>query len=979
MNPYAMEKPMSKRLFRFFLGALIISGFLALTGQVVLNNSGGVHPFPILETSRVFAAELAQKPAWPQSKSDLAPDPNIIYGRLENGLRYVLLKNSEPKDRVSMHLNVQAGSLHETENERGLAHFLEHMVFDGSTHFPPGELVKYFQSIGMQFGPDANAHTGFNETVYDILLPDGGKKHFLEALVVIRDFAEGALLLEEEVKKERGVVLAEKRTRDSASYRTFKAGLNFEFPKTRIIKRLPIGTDEVISKADRKSVKAYYDAWYRPEKLILVVVGDFDTSLATRLIKDQFNTLKPRASARDPFEMGAPGHTGLKTFHHHEKEAGNTDISIQVAKGIKPRKDTRAYRKKMLARNVANSIVHNRLELLVAKPESPFTSASIGGGVFLRKLAYAGIQAESSPEKWAESLQVLENVLRQALIFGFTPAEVERAKKELSADLEEAVKKATTRDSRRLARGIIADLNAERVTLAPQQEKALYAPLVKALTPKSVHAAFKRLWAPDHRLVSVTGNADLAAGGADPQQLIRKTFEKSQIIAVAKPEALKEVVFPYLLPPEKSGSIIVRNRLDDLGIEQIQFENGVRLNLKKTDFKADEIIVNLIFGHGRDAEPEDKAGVLDLAAAVVNESGLGALNKENLARALAGKTTRVSFSTGGQWLAFGGQTSPAEIEHLFTLLHTHLQDPAYRPAAYELSLKRFGQMYQALDHSIDGNIRLKGWRFLAGGDTRFGMAPYERFKTLTLDDVRNAIDQPLKEAPLEISMVGDFNLETVITLAARYLGGLPVRKKLTPIKRPGSPRFPAGASKTIDVATKIPKALAIVAYATDDFWDIKRSRRLSILAEVFSERLRLSLRERLGATYSPAVFNRASRAYRGYGAMQAFVHVAPEQVDLVVTEVRRIAADLAQKGVTADELRRALDPTLTSLKDMRKTNSYWLNSVLTGSTRFPQQLAWSRSIMDDYAAITAAELSRLAQKYLQAQNSALVVIRPAKP
>lgn len=183
---------------------------------------------------------------WPHEKSDLAPDPAIIFGRLANGLRYVLMENQEPRDRVSMHLIVQAGSMNEDDHEQGYAHFLEHMLFNGSKHFKPGELVKFFQSIGMRFGGDANAHTGFYETVYDVLLPDSKQGSLEKGLLVLQDYAEGALLLPSETEKEKKIILAERRTRDSASYRTYEAVIKFEFPDARISKRLPIGLEKTI-------------------------------------------------------------------------------------------------------------------------------------------------------------------------------------------------------------------------------------------------------------------------------------------------------------------------------------------------------------------------------------------------------------------------------------------------------------------------------------------------------------------------------------------------------------------------------------------------------------------------------------------------------------------------------------------------------------------------------------------------------------
>ncbi len=223
----------------------------------------------------VFAENII--PLWPHEESDLKPDPAVIFGRLPNGFRYVLMENHEPIDRVNISLNVQAGSMFEENKQEGLAHYLEHMLFCGSTHFKPGELVKYFQDLGMQFGPDANAHTGFYETVYDILLPDGRKESLDKGFLIVEDFAGGALLLDSEVDRERRVILAEKRSRDSASYRTFVSTMKFKFPDSKISKRFPIGVEEVLESMTPVQLKEFYETWYRPENIILVVVGDFDS------------------------------------------------------------------------------------------------------------------------------------------------------------------------------------------------------------------------------------------------------------------------------------------------------------------------------------------------------------------------------------------------------------------------------------------------------------------------------------------------------------------------------------------------------------------------------------------------------------------------------------------------------------------------------------------------------------------------------
>ena len=265
----------------------------------------------------VFAENII--PPWPHKGSDLKPDPAVIFGSLPNGFRYVLMENHEPKDRVNISLNVQTGSMFEENGQEGLAHYLEHMLFCGSTHFKPGELVKYFQDLGIQFGPDANAHTGFYETVYDILLPDGRKESLDKGFLIVEDFAGGALLLDSEVDRERRVILAEKRSRDSASYRTFVSTMKFKFPDSKISKRFPIGAEEVLESMTPVQLKGFYETWYRPENIILVMVGDFDPKTAVPLIEKRFSGFSPKAGIKPYPSFGDIKHEGVKAFYHYEK------------------------------------------------------------------------------------------------------------------------------------------------------------------------------------------------------------------------------------------------------------------------------------------------------------------------------------------------------------------------------------------------------------------------------------------------------------------------------------------------------------------------------------------------------------------------------------------------------------------------------------------------------------------------------------
>ncbi len=908
---------------------------------------------------------------WPHEKSGLMPDPALIFGKLPNGFRYVLMENREPRDRVSLHLNIQAGSLHETDEQQGFAHYLEHMMFNGSENFPPGELVKYFQSIGMDFGPDANAHTGFDETVYDVILPKGTKESLEQGFMVMRDYARGALLLESEIEREKGIILSEKRTRDSVGYRTYISSMKFLFPGSKINKRIPIGIEETIRKADRKLLKDYYDTWYHPENIILVMVGDFDTEIAEPLIKSFFAELAPMAPARPCPEMEMIKHEGIKAFYHYENEAGNTETAIQAAWSEDPEPDSLALQKKILTWNMADSILNNRLDAMMEKPDNPFTSASVFSGIMLNTLGYAEISAKSDPGNWKQVLPVLEQSLRQAIEFGFTESELDRVKKEYLAALDVAVLKKETRNSSHLARLIIRNLNDDKVLQSPEQEKDLFGHFIQSLTTEQAYKAFVKLWK-RHRLIMITGNAHIKEKGKTPEQVIKAIFDKSVETKVKQPEQEKTIKFPYLPEPEKTGLILRQNVISDLGVEQTDYKNGLRLNLKKTDFKKNQVIAVVTFGHGKKTEPAP--GLAMLAESLVNKSGLGRLTENELDRALAGKSTSVNFSIEENSFILKGKTIPEELPLLFQLLFAHLTDPGYREEVYLLVMDRFKQLYDKYTHSIDGAMGLHGNQFLAGGDSRFGMPLYDEFRKLTKSQVRSWID-PSRKGRLEISVVGDFEPDTVRELAGRYFGSLPEMELIEDKKE--SLSFPSGGNLAINVKTSINKGMVVMAWPTEDFSNIHRVRRLSMLGHVFSEILREEIREKTGATYSQYAYNKSSRTYTGYGVFRSVLFIDPAMSEKIIRNVKKIVSDLVKNGITQDELKRSVEPVLTSIKDMKRTNSYWVNTVLKHSLRRPEQLSWPGSVQEDYASVTIQDIHDLAKTYLaDEKKAAVIVIKP---
>lgn len=950
--------------------------FAAVLGTIGILMTNGCAYFGQTALSGNPSRVLVERRAWPHSDSDLKPAPDVTFGRLSNGFRYVMMENKTPASRVSMHLYVQVGSLAEFEGEEGIAHFLEHMLFDGSTHFPPGEMVKYFQRIGMQFGPDANAHTGFGQTVYDILLPEGDLKSIEDGLLVLGDFAEEALLLPSEVDKEKKVVLAEKRARDSARYRTIRAIFDFEMPGSLLADRFPIGESEAILAFDAGMLRHFYDTWYRPERMTLVMVGDFDAAAALPLVESEFGAMRARKEKIEPPPFGSFKHHGVKPFYHHEREMGATTVSIEAVEQKEMSADGVDRQRRILREEIAKRIMQWRLDRLVRETDGLLTRVRVGAGVYLQQIHFSELSADCKPEHWERVLVHLEKALRKAVVYGFTPSELNRAKKSLRAELKRDAEEMNSRESRALAEQIMDSIGRWEVFQSPSQRLSLLGPMVDEVELEEINQAFADLWPDDHRLVLVTGDVELAGTGKAPEETILSAYRSSLTEPVDPPAEADVSVFPYLEPPKTTGTIRRRTSLSDLDILKIQFENGVDLVLKKTDFKENEVQAAVSFGHGKYSEPADQPGLAQMTEAVINESGFGAMSRIELENALAGRLAEISLDVREDMFVINGHASSSEMRLLFQLLYTMIKDPGYQPEALTLARKQFEQKNRSMRHKVEGLMQLRGQKLLAGGDERLGWPEMAQIEQIEIEQIKAWFGGQIDHAPIEIAIVGDFRIDDAIRLASLYFGSLPARSEsMTDVQR-AAPTFPVGRDFFIEADTAIERGLAVVAFPTDDFWDIGRTRRLSILSDIFSERLRVHVREKLGASYSPYTYNRAYRAYSGYGVLQAMLLVNPDRAKAIVGEVETIAEELSAGGITQDELHRALDPTLVQIKDLRQTNRYWLNSVMIGSSRHPVQFSWARSIEKDYAAIDVAEISALAKRYLDNRQAASIVIVP---
>jgi len=935
----------------------------------------------VLTAGALTAHTPTSGPRFAHEKSDLRADPAARFGRLENGLHYVVLPNAEPKDRVSLRLVIFAGSFQETEEQRGVAHFLEHMAFNGSKHYPPGTMIEFFQRMGMSFGGDSNAYTAFDHTNYMLELPDTKPATLAEGFKVLSDYADGLLLLDDELEKERGIILSEKRARDSVEYRQRVAEFEFVLGNTLIAKRLPIGLESVIQKAPRAAFADFYDTWYRPSRMGVIAVGDFDPEVIEKHIVDTFSSLQPRGPGRADPELGSPDvFSGIRAFHHHEPEAGSSAVCIQTVDALSPEPDNAARRIRELPRRLAAAMLSRRIDILSKQENAPFISghASIHDGIG-RIYRNGFFELTCKPELWAETLAVAEQELRRALQYGFQPAELTEARANLLNALEQAARTAPSRRSPDLAAEIVAALVQDDVLTTPADDLALLKPALEKITVDDCNEALRAAFANPGRFVSVLGNARLGVPGSpSPEEQILAVYEKTAATPVEPPPSFDDLEFAYT-DFGGVGEVASRQHVEDLDVHLVRYANDVRLNLKATDFEAGKIRVSVRVGAGQLIQPRDKPGLAEFAEALIAGGGLGRHSVDELQRILAGKNVVLSARVENDAIVFTAFTHRDDLLLQLQLIAAVLVDAGYRDEAVRIAHKNYDSFYTRIAHLPDGPLRIDVPRLLASGDTRFGLPTREELFARTPEEVRVWLNLQFTRGPIEIALVGDLETDAAIDAVARTFGALPPREPKPGYDDERRAAFPEPFSRTFTVPSEIPKGYVALFWPTTDSRDIGITRRLSVLAEVLNDRLRVKIREELGDAYSPDAGSDPSDTYHHYGYITALVAVDPAKAATVTEAILEIADDLAAHGVSEDELERAKNPILTSLREAGRNNAYWLQSVLSRAQEQPQRLDWRRSIDRDFASISKSEIDALAKQYLPVARAFRITSLPVKP
>lgn len=906
--------------------------------------------------------------------SDLPADAQVEYGVLPNGLRYAVMANGTPSNTATLLMRIDTGSLNEQDDERGLAHFLEHMAFNGSENVPEGEMVKRLEKYGLAFGPDTNASTGFEETIYQLELPEVNDEILNETLMLMRETASNLTLDPDAINRERGVILAEKRARNSAAYKAFVARLSYYLDGSLFPDRLPIGTEEAIKSVTAEQFRHFYNGYYRPENTFIVLVGDFDTGYAATKIAEYFANWEAVGKPLESFTPALLKAREMDVEYYVDPEI-RTSVSLNVMRAPDMREDTVGNRRDSHIESLGNRILARRLSKQAQTVDAPFIGAEAGTSNVYDIFSISSVSLSSRPEDWAAALAVGEQELRRAYLHGFTQAELDEQIAITRQSRQVAVQTSSTRRTPLLARRIMGSFSDESVFTSPAHDLEAFENYADHITPQQVHAEFRKIWAAYETPQIYLSTSEIIE---NPRDTILEAFRDSQAVEVESGEEADPGEFAYTdFGP--AGEVVERATIADIGIETVRFGNNVRLNIKKTPYQKNIINLSVAFGQGELALPRDNPGLRWFAPSIMTSGGLKAHSADDIQTLMAGKSVGAGFSMGTRRFYLGGSTTPEHLPDQLNLMAALISAPGFRAESVARYGKLIESLYPTLDSTPAGVAQRDADRIVRSGDPRFGIPDEEALLGVSMETLVEWITPGLQNSAMEIAVVGDVDVGTVIAEVARTFGAFPSRSINVPVYSSGVTRltFPEGSKQPVILShTGEPDTALLLVYwpGPDGRSDVTASE-LDVLQSVFENRLNDVLREELGSTYSPGAFNFASRDYPDFGYFGVSVEVNPDDIDQVQARIFDLATEIQTGTVTQDEFDRAITPIRENIEESLENNGYWMNVIGEAQTD-PERLDRHRRRTTLYRNMKLDDVIRRGESLFENSKSITLYILP---
>ncbi|MDW7695507.1 insulinase family protein [Flammeovirgaceae bacterium SG7u.111] len=940
---------MYQRIIVFFFGIMFVVG-QSLFAQSTLNADAAISNI----------------------NNEIPVDPSIRIGKLDNGMTYYIKKNAKPENKVDLRLAVNAGSILEDDDQLGLAHFMEHMCFNGTKNFEKNELVSYLQSIGVKFGAHLNAYTSFDETVYILPIPVDDEDKLNKGLQILEDWAFNASLDPEEIEKERGVVIEEWRLGLGADGRMREVWLPVLLKDSRYAERLPIGTKEVLESFKPETIQRFYKDWYRPDLMAVVAVGDIDVDEMEKKIKEQFGKVPAVKKPKKRIEYDMPQHEETLVAIAKDKEATYNRISIYYKHQKESFKTIADYRQQVM-NSLYNGMLNQRLNELRQSATPPFMYGGASYGGFL-----AGIDAYTVTAIAGDNgiLTGMESALEESyrvLQHGFTPGELERYKTELLAYMERAYNERDKSESGNYADEYVRNFLEDEPIPGIATEFAIYKEFLPTIKLEEVNALAKKWMTPNNRVVVVTA-VEKEGNEVPTKAQITGLLEK---VDKKKLEPyVDEVSATALMEELPAAGKIVDEEKKALGVTELTLSNGVKVVLKPTDFKNDEILLDGYSWGGSSLYPDEDYQSVTNADAIMSQSGLKDMNNIALQKLMTGKIASASPYIRQLTQGISGSAAPKDLETMFQLVHLNFTAPRKDPEAFQSYINQNKALYKNLLSNPQYYFMDQASKVMSQNSIRGGGFPTEEdWNNIDLDRSFEIYQERFADASgFTFFLVGNFKVEEIKPLLATYLGSLPALNKDEKWKDLNI-RYPEGKVEKIVKKGTEPKSMVRLAVTGYFDYDKKTAYKMTSVAQVLTIKLIERLREEIGGVYGVGASASVQELPVGSYMLNISFPCGPDNVEKLTEAALDELKKLREEGPSEEDLVKIKETQKLEMKENLKQNRFWL-STLRNSYMYDRDYTEIEDYEERIDKLTAEDLKKVAAKYFTLDNYAKMVLIP---
>ena len=927
----------------------------------------------------LMLAMLFALPSAAQQKGEQLPvDPSITIGKLKNGITYYIRHNEKPDNLVNFYIAQKVGSIQEEESQRGLAHFLEHMCFNGTEHFPGKSLINYLEGIGVKFGADLNAYTSIDETVYNINnVPVGTPGAIDSCLWILRDWADGLTLAAEEIDKERGVIHEEWRGRNTAMMRMQERMLADIFPGSRYGKRLPIGIMEVVDNFPYQALRDYYEKWYRPDLQGIVVVGDIDVKEVEKKIKKIFGKIKKAKNPAERIYYPVDDNKEMIFSQQIDKEQQNYMLQLMYKHDVPSRdqRNTKEYIVENTKRSFAIGMLNSRFGEIMSKENPPYMRAGVGYssfGVTQTKKAFT-VMVQCKPEQIMEAIPMVFTEVERARRFGFTEPEFKRVKESMIAGMDSWYAERDKRTSDYYIQNCVRHFLDEVDMMAPEDEYKLSIEIINSLTLEEINKVIPSLHREDNRVaVSFAPEREgmTYPGKNDIEQLLSMVGN-----ARITPYEDNAVDAP-LLENIPEGGKVVKSEEGKWGSTIWTLSNGIKVILKPTDFQADKLSVAGYKVGGTNRYPDSEKVNIGMLSALSSIGGYGAFDATQLSKKLSGSTASANVSSGPYYDVISAGCSPKDAEEMFQLMYLKYTSPRKDEKAYESYTTRIRNNLK--DRNLNPNTALNDTMVVAmyGNHPRVQPFVAADIDKISYDRVLELYKDRTSDATgYMFFIVGNIDLDAIKPLVERYIGALPCNGRVEKIEKTTVETRKGIYRNNFKNKMENPTGTENIIYTGKIEPSLKNRLVMSFLNQVLNIVYTEEVREKEGGTYGVGVRGSISKLPEGEFTLMVNFKMAPERREELAAIVTREFEKLAAEGPVAKQVEKVRSYMLKSFEDIQKKNAAWMNWLYNNYFENEDSYTGHEELVKS---ITAEDIRLLAKYILDQGNFIEVSMTPAE-